>query len=94
MTAVKPLSFILPQPQYNDAELDRSTANRDDTSSVDTRLALKVREVPPYGRRSGWIPRTLDDFGDGGAFPEIHTAQYPLEMGKPKGVIFLKTTPC
>lgn len=24
------------------------------------------------------------DFGDGGAFPEIHVAQYPLEMGRKK----------
>lgn len=26
----------------------------------------------------------LKDFGDGGAFPEIHMAQYPLEMGRKK----------
>lgn len=24
------------------------------------------------------------DFGDGGAFPEIHVAQFPLEMGRQK----------
>jgi SNW domain-containing protein 1 len=24
------------------------------------------------------------DFGDGGAFPEIHVAQYPKGMGKKK----------
>lgn len=30
----------------------------------------------------GWIPRRLEDFGDGGAFPEIHLAQYPLGMGR------------
>ncbi|CAI0459725.1 unnamed protein product [Linum tenue] len=28
------------------------------------------------------MPRKVDDFGDGGAFPEIHIAQYPLDMGK------------
>ena len=27
--------------------------------------------------------RTTLDFGDGGAFPEIHLAQYPLNIGKP-----------
>ena len=27
----------------------------------------------------------LQDFGDGGAFPEIHMAQYPMNMGKKKG---------
>ncbi len=28
------------------------------------------------------MPRTKEDFGDGGAFPEIHVAQYPLDMGR------------
>lgn len=37
---------------------------------------------PPYGKRAGFVPRTASDFGDGGAFPEIHVAQYPLDMGK------------
>jgi SNW domain-containing protein 1 len=37
---------------------------------------------PPYGRRQGFIPRVPEDFGDGGAFPEIHVAQYPLDMGR------------
>src|SRR2546423_6913215 len=37
---------------------------------------------PPYGQRSGWRPRSAEDFGDGGAFPEIPVAQYPLEMGR------------
>lgn len=40
------------------------------------------REPPPYGQRQGFIPRSLEDFGDGGAFPEIHVAQYPLDMGR------------
>jgi SNW domain-containing protein 1 len=37
---------------------------------------------PPYGNRAGWRPRGQEDFGDGGAFPEIPVAQYPLDMGK------------
>jgi SNW domain-containing protein 1 len=37
---------------------------------------------PPYGQRSGWRPRGPEDFGDGGAFPEIPVAQYPLDMGR------------
>lgn len=32
--------------------------------------------------RQGFIPRVREDFGDGGAFPEIHVAQYPLDMGR------------
>jgi SNW domain-containing protein 1 len=41
--------------------------------------------IPKYGERKGWVPRALKDFGDGGAFPEIHSAQYPLNMGKKEG---------
>lgn len=37
---------------------------------------------PAYRQRQGWRPRTADDFGDGGAFPEIPVAQYPLDMGR------------
>ena len=37
---------------------------------------------PPYGQRSGWRPRGQEDFGDGGAFPEIPLVQYPLDMGQ------------
>ena len=40
--------------------------------------------APPYGGRRGWIPRVPADFGDGGAFPEIHVAQYPMDMGRPE----------
>ena len=37
---------------------------------------------PPYGNRAGWRPRGQEDFGDGGAFPEVLVAQYPLDMGR------------
>ena len=30
-----------------------------------------------------FVPRGLKDFDDGGAFPEIHVAQYPRHMGNP-----------
>jgi hypothetical protein len=38
--------------------------------------------IPPYGKRKGYVPRAKEDFGDGGAFPEIHVAQYPLDLGR------------
>lgn len=47
-----------------------------------TRPAAAARPVPPYGKRTGFVPRRPEDFGDGGAFPEIHVAQYPLGMGR------------
>ncbi|CAM9190200.1 unnamed protein product [Chrysoparadoxa australica] len=39
--------------------------------------------VPPYLNRGNFTPRMPQDYGDGGAFPEIHVAQYPLQMGNP-----------
>ncbi|CAM8929080.1 unnamed protein product [Rhodiola kirilowii] len=44
--------------------------------------AVKAKPVPPYLNRAGFIPRKPENFGDGGAFPEIHVAQYPLDMGR------------
>jgi hypothetical protein len=48
-------------------------------------LAAGAKEAPPYLRRQSFVPRKPEDFGDGGAFPEIHVAQYPLGMGKDTG---------
>uniref|UniRef100_A0A914HGJ0 SKI-interacting protein SKIP SNW domain-containing protein n=1 Tax=Globodera rostochiensis TaxID=31243 RepID=A0A914HGJ0_GLORO len=47
---------------------------------------VAIKEPPPYGRRKGFAPRTPEDFGDGGAFPEIHIAQFPLGMGMERSV--------
>ena len=48
----------------------------------------RVSEYQPFYEsdlhfRKGFIPRVAADFGDGGAFPEIHVAQYPMDMGRP-----------
>ncbi|KAL6274613.1 hypothetical protein ACE6H2_025305 [Prunus campanulata] len=45
---------------------------------------VKPQPVPPYLKRQGFVPRKVEEFGDGGAFPEIHVAQYPLGMGRDK----------
>ncbi|RVX72799.1 Pre-mRNA-processing protein 45 [Exophiala mesophila] len=47
-----------------------------------SQVVLKRSGPPAYGQRSGWRPRSAEDFGDGGAFPEIPVAQYPLDMGR------------
>ncbi|KAE8671849.1 hypothetical protein F3Y22_tig00111881pilonHSYRG00023 [Hibiscus syriacus] len=44
-----------------------------------------AKPVPPYLKRARFVPRKDEDFRDGGAFPEIHIAQYPLDMGREKG---------
>ncbi|CAJ0768009.1 18722_t:CDS:10, partial [Entrophospora sp. SA101] len=45
---------------------------------------LDRSQPPSYRNRLGWKPKRPEDFGDGGAYPEIHIAQYPLEMGRSK----------
>ena len=37
---------------------------------------LQRSGLPEYPNRAGWRPRGPEDFGDGGAFPEIPVAQY------------------
>ncbi|GKV06684.1 hypothetical protein SLEP1_g18542 [Rubroshorea leprosula] len=54
------------------------------SSEAEKSLAVKAKPVPPYLKRAGFVPRRVEDFGDGGAFPEIHIAQYPLDMGRDK----------
>lgn len=49
---------------------------------ADKALVVKAVTIPPYMKRQGFVPRRPEDFGDGGAFPEIHVAQYPLGMGR------------
>ncbi|KAL8143914.1 LOW QUALITY PROTEIN: hypothetical protein V2J09_016946 [Rumex salicifolius] len=48
-------------------------------------MTVKVwSSIPQYPNRAGnksFMPRRPDDFGDGGAYPEIHIAQYPLGEG-------------
>ncbi|PIA51454.1 hypothetical protein AQUCO_01100354v1 [Aquilegia coerulea] len=46
---------------------------------------IHSKVIPPYLKRAGFIPRKPEDFGDGGAFPEIHVAQYPLGLGRRDG---------
>lgn len=43
---------------------------------------VKHNPIPQYLKRKGFVPRKIEDFGDGGAFPEVHIAQYPLGMGR------------
>lgn len=54
------------------------------TSEAEKSTVIQHKPVPPYLKRAGFVPRKVEDFGDGGAFPEIHIAQYPLDMGRDK----------
>uniref|UniRef100_A0AAX7V2U8 SNW domain-containing protein 1 n=1 Tax=Astatotilapia calliptera TaxID=8154 RepID=A0AAX7V2U8_ASTCA len=77
------MSFLPAPTQLSQDQLEAEEKLRAQ-KSYSTALVASRREPPPYGHRKGWIPRSLEDFGDGGAFPEIHVAQFPLEMGRKK----------
>ncbi|GAA5977382.1 hypothetical protein JCM10908_004959 [Rhodotorula pacifica] len=76
----------LPAPLHKPA----SDSTHDDSSRIQqsqqstTALAVQLPQIPPYGQRKGWKPKSQQDFGDGGSYPECHCAQYPLELGRKK----------
>lgn len=80
------LQASLPQPKYtgeDEAKPQQRGPRIVGAGQIDeTQIVLKRSGPPPYGQRAGWRPRGQEDFGDGGAFPEVPVAQYPLDMGK------------
>jgi SNW domain-containing protein 1 len=70
----------LPKPKHSVA----TSKWAQDPVSEPEKVKKKKSHIPPYGKRQDFIPQTEKDFGDGGAFPEIHIAQYPLGMGRKK----------
>jgi SNW domain-containing protein 1 len=81
--SVAALSRSLPKPKYTGEEEELTKATRVlTTEQYETQVARRQNGPPAYGSRKNWRPRTAEDFGDGGAFPEVHVAQYPLDMGK------------
>ncbi|KAK4217084.1 SKIP/SNW domain-containing protein [Rhypophila decipiens] len=75
------LARALPKPKY-DGEHEEQKAQQRGPRIVgagqidETQVVLKRTGPPPYLQRAGWRPRGPEDFGDGGAFPEIPIAQY------------------
>ncbi|KAF7811488.1 SNW/SKI-interacting protein-like [Senna tora] len=67
---------------YYDHSSDPWFKQRFSTSEAEKSTVVQPKPVPPYLKRAGFVPRKVEDFGDGGAFPEIHVAQYPLDMGR------------
>ena len=83
------LSSALPKPKYSGEDEELPTHTQQKGPRVvqaqeleSSQLVVKRSGPPPYGQRAGWRPRNPEDFGDGGAFPEIPVAQYPLDMGR------------
>ncbi|XP_071449895.1 puff-specific protein Bx42 [Hetaerina americana] len=73
------LTSLLPAPTQPIWDRDEE---RNKLRQTVTAVVPVNNHIPPYGHRGGWVPRTVEDFGDGGAFPEIHVAQHPLGMAK------------
>ncbi|KAI4130999.1 MAG: hypothetical protein LQ347_003159 [Umbilicaria vellea] len=83
------LSRALPKPKYTAKNEEAPIHARPKGTRVlgpglldETQIVLKKSGPPAYGQRSGWRPRSAEDYGDGGAFPEVPVAQYPLDMGR------------
>ncbi|POY76537.1 hypothetical protein BMF94_0378 [Rhodotorula taiwanensis] len=78
----------LPAPLHTggpaDLHEDASAASSSRIQQQSTALAVQLPQIPPYGQRKGWKPKSQADFGDGGSYPECHCAQYPLELGRKK----------
>jgi hypothetical protein len=75
------LALSLPAPRHQLQHDDDDEPSTRPTASTSSAVAVQSA-IPPYGHRQGWKPKTLADFGDGGAYPECHVAQFPLEMGR------------
>jgi SNW domain-containing protein 1 len=77
----------LPRPRYTGEEEEQKQSvgpriiGADQAASQQLQVA-KRSGIPAYGQRSNWRPRGNEDFGDGGAYPEVSVAQYPLDMGR------------
>ncbi|GFY80849.1 chromatin protein family [Actinidia rufa] len=67
---------------YYDHSNDPWFKQRFSAAEAELSGAIKANPVPVYLKRAGFKPSKPEDFGDGGAFPEIHYAQYPLGKGR------------
>lgn len=77
-------SLPAPRRTVQDEQDAIENSKEKDGSTGMVRLDMEKEGMPPpYGQRRGFRPRKQKDFGGGGAFPEIHVAQYPLDMGRP-----------
>lgn len=81
--SVAALSKSLPKPKYTGEEEELAHSTRVlSTEQFESQVTTRHNGPPAYGSRQSWRPRAAEDFADGGAFPEVHVAQYPLDMGR------------
>ncbi|KAL4145975.1 hypothetical protein PRNP1_011848 [Phytophthora ramorum] len=76
------MSALFPAPvraytTFSDAAPTSAPASAPPPRASAPRYPLRVQQQ--------FVPRRNEDFGDGGAYPELHVAQFPLGMGKKGG---------
>eukprot|EP00644_Phytophthora_capsici_P005613 jgi/Phyca11/538672/estExt2_Genewise1Plus.C_PHYCAscaffold_20216 len=76
------MSALFPAPvrsytTFSDADPAPAAPAQRPSSTRIPRYPLRVKQQ--------FVPRRNEDFGDGGAYPELHIAQFPLGMGKKGG---------
>ena len=83
------ITRALPKPKYTGEHEEFPTHTQTKGPRIlgagdfnETQVSVKQTGPPPYRSRTGWRPRAPQDYGDGGSFPEIPVAQYPLDMGR------------
>jgi SNW domain-containing protein 1 len=76
------LASMLPQPRHVSSV--GSSEDTGDSNPSSSSLIPVGPSIPSYGKRVGWKPKRQEEFANGGAYPECHIAQYPLEMGRKK----------
>ncbi|KAI7902364.1 SKIP/SNW domain-containing protein [Cokeromyces recurvatus] len=75
------LTSLLPKPRQT---LSSTTDAQPQLEKKINQIITKTSQnrIPPYGQRKNFRPRGPEDFGNGGAYPEIHIPQFPLGMGR------------
>jgi SNW domain-containing protein 1 len=78
-------SMSLPPPRRTAAAVPVPSTSQSTTAApIAAAAPISATDVPKYPHRARWRPKSEADFGDGGAYPECHVAQYPRGMGRTK----------
>ncbi|CAH0478275.1 unnamed protein product [Peronospora belbahrii] len=77
------MSALFPTPVHSYTTFSDTVTVSDSTTKTSIQ-STSVECIPKYPLRvtHQFIPRRAQDFEDGGAYPEVHVTQFPLEMGK------------
>lgn len=78
----------MPAPTYSTPTTEETAEPSLPASTAALTLTATTSAIPPYGERKNWRPSKQEDYADGGAYPEAHLAQFPLEMGHKKKVSY------